>query len=137
MEDLGAEMRFTPPPLLREHGVVSGMTVVIAGRERPFGVLGAHTQSLRTFSEDDVNFLQAVANVLAMAIERKETEERLEEVREAVRSRIARDLHDQALQYLAGASSPNNSRGPGVGRVAEPALGVTQAGGAAGACSHL
>jgi PAS domain S-box-containing protein len=105
MEDLGAEMRFTPPPLLREHGVVSGMTVVIAGRERPFGVLGAHTQSLRTFSEDDVNFLQAVANVLAMAIERKETEERLEEVREAVRSRIARDLHDQALQYLAHAKS--------------------------------
>jgi DNA-binding NarL/FixJ family response regulator/two-component sensor histidine kinase len=78
---------------------------VIAGRERPFGVLGAHTQSLRTFSEDDVNFLQAVANVLAMAIERKETEERLEEVREAVRSRIARDLHDQALQYLAHAKS--------------------------------
>jgi PAS domain S-box-containing protein len=32
MEDLGAEMRFTPPPLLREHGVVSSMTVVIAGR---------------------------------------------------------------------------------------------------------
>ena len=81
------------------------MTVVIAGRERPFGVLGAHTQSLRPFSEDDVNFLQAVANVLAMAIERRETEDRLEEVREAERSRLARDLHDQALQYLAHAKS--------------------------------
>jgi len=103
MEDLSAETRFTLPPLLHEHGVVSGMTVVIAGRERPFGVLGAHTQSLRTFSEDDVNFLQAVANVLAMAIERKETQERLEEVREAERSRIARDLHDEALQDLTDA----------------------------------
>jgi DNA-binding NarL/FixJ family response regulator/two-component sensor histidine kinase len=81
------------------------MTVVIAGRERPFGVLGAHTQSLRTFSEDDVNFLQAVANVLAMAIERKQTQEKLEEVREAERSRIARDLHDEALQNLAHAMS--------------------------------
>jgi DNA-binding NarL/FixJ family response regulator len=50
-----------------------------------------------------VNFLQAVANVLAMAIERKETEERLEEVREAERSRIARDLHDEALQDLTDA----------------------------------
>jgi DNA-binding NarL/FixJ family response regulator/signal transduction histidine kinase len=48
---------------------------------------------------------RAVANVLAKAIERKETEERLEEVREAERSRIARDLHDQALQYLAHAKS--------------------------------
>jgi PAS domain S-box-containing protein len=103
MEDLSAEMRFTPPTLLREHGVVSGMTVVIAGRERPFGVLGAHTQSLRIFSADDVNFLQAVANVLAMAIERKETEKSLAEVREAERSRIARDLHDEALQDLAHA----------------------------------
>jgi PAS domain S-box-containing protein len=105
MEDLSAETRFTPPPLLREHGVVSGMTVVIAGRERPFGVLGAHTQSLRTFSEDDVNFLQAVANVLAMAIERKQAQEKLEEVREAERSRIARALHDEALQDLAHAMS--------------------------------
>jgi GAF domain-containing protein len=105
LEDLGAETRFTPPPLLREHGVVSGVTVVIAGRERPFGVLGAHTQSLRTFSEDDVNFLQAVANLLAMAIERKEAQEKLEEVREAERSRIARDLHDEALQDLAHAMS--------------------------------
>jgi PAS domain S-box-containing protein len=105
MEDLNAETRFTPPPLLREHGVVSGVTVVIAGRERPYGVLGAHTQSLRAFSEDDVNFLQAVANVLAMAIERKETEETLEEVREAERNRIARDLHDEALQDLAYAKS--------------------------------
>jgi PAS domain S-box-containing protein len=105
MEDLSAETRFTLPPLLREHGVVSGMTVVIAGRERPFGVLGAHTQSLRTFSEDDVNFLQAVANVLAMAIERIETQKTLQEVREAERSRIARDLHDEALQELAHAMS--------------------------------
>jgi len=105
VEDLSAETRFTPPPLLREHGVVSGVTVMIAGRERPFGVLGAHTQSLRAFSKDDVNFLQAVANVLAMAIERKEAQEKLEEVREAERSRIARDLHDEALQDLAHAMS--------------------------------
>lgn len=71
--------------------------------EDPFGVLGAHTQSFRAFSEDDVNFLQAVANVLAMAIERKEAQEKLEEVRETERSRIARDLHDEALQDLAQA----------------------------------
>jgi DNA-binding NarL/FixJ family response regulator/two-component sensor histidine kinase len=38
-----------------------------------------------------------------MAIERKEAQEKLEEVREAERSRIARDLHDEALQDLAQA----------------------------------
>jgi signal transduction histidine kinase len=66
-------------------------------------VLCAHSTSHRAFSENDINFLQAVANVLGGAIERNEAQERLEEVREAERSRIARDLHDEALQDLSGA----------------------------------
>src|SRR5215217_3588524 len=103
VEDLRTETRFNPPPLVQQRGGVSGMTVVIPGREEPFGVLGAHSRSRRTFSEDDVNFLQAVANVLATAIERHETEKKFLEVRETERSRIARDIHDEALQDLSGA----------------------------------
>ncbi|MDQ3965565.1 MAG: PAS domain S-box protein, partial [Actinomycetota bacterium] len=103
VEDLSTETRFRPSPLLLEHGVVSSMSVVIAGRGGPFGVLGVHTRSRRTFTEDEVNFLQAVANVLAMRIEREEADKELEEVRKAERSRIARDLHDEALQDLSGA----------------------------------
>jgi PAS domain S-box-containing protein len=103
VEDLSTETRFSPSELLREYGVVSSMTVVIAGRGGPFGVLGVHTKDRRTFSEDDVNFLQAVANVLAIRIEREEADKKLEEVREAERSRIARDLHDEALQDLSSA----------------------------------
>jgi PAS domain S-box-containing protein len=75
VEDLGEETRFEPPPLLVEHGVVSGMTVVIPSTEGPYGMLGAHTTSHRSFSEDDINFLQAVANVLATAKERTEARE--------------------------------------------------------------
>jgi len=103
VEDFSTETRFDPPALLQEHGAVSGMSVVIYGQEEPFGVLCADTTSRRTFTEDDVNFLQALANVLATAIERKEAQERLEKVRELERSRIARDLHDEALQDLSGA----------------------------------
>jgi two-component system nitrate/nitrite response regulator NarL len=103
VEDLSTEERFEHPPLLVEHAVVSSMTVVIPATEEPFGVLGVHTTSHRSFSEDDINFLQAVANVLATAIERKEAQQRLEEVREAERSRIGRDLHDDALQDLSAA----------------------------------
>src|SRR5215218_5563932 len=103
VEDLSTETRFSPSELLREYGVVSSMTVVIAGRGGPFGVLGVHTKDRRIFSEDDVNFLQSVANVLAMRIEREEADKKLEKVREAERSRIARDLHDEALQDLSGA----------------------------------
>jgi PAS domain S-box-containing protein len=75
VEDLRTETRFSGAPLLRAHGVVSGMSVIIRGRERPYGVLGAHTASARRFTTDDVNFLRAVANVLAEAIGRKRAED--------------------------------------------------------------
>src|SRR5918997_1166009 len=100
-DDVGAEERFRPPPLLVEHGVVGSMTVVIPGHggssAGPRGPAGER----RVFTADDVNFLQAVANVLAAAIERKRTEETLGEIRGAERARIARDLHDGPLQDLA------------------------------------
>ena len=100
VEDLNTESRFSGPPLLREHGVVSGMSTIIRGHEGPFGELGAHTRSRRSFTEDDVNFLRTVANVLAETIGWRKAEEKLREVREAERSRLARDLHDEALQDL-------------------------------------
>src|SRR4030095_12721388 len=71
---LAAETRFTPAELLREHGIVSGMTVIIQGHKQPYGVLGVHATECRMFSRDDVHFVQAVANVLAMAVERDRAE---------------------------------------------------------------
>jgi PAS domain S-box-containing protein len=78
VEDLRTETRFKGDPLLLDHGLVSGLSVIIHGQEQPFGVLGAYTNQRRTFSQDDVHFLQAVANVLATALERKRTEEALQ-----------------------------------------------------------
>ncbi|NET05763.1 MAG: PAS domain S-box protein [Symploca sp. SIO2B6] len=74
VEDLTTEKRFNGPPLLHNHGVISGMSVIINGPNRPFGVLGAHTTKRRHFSQDDINFLQVVSNILATAIERQRTE---------------------------------------------------------------
>ncbi len=100
IEDLRAEHRFRADPQMLKHGVVSGISVVIPHRDGPFGVLGAHTVSRRTFTEKDVNFLQTVANVLATAVECKRSEEEMQEIRKAERRRISRDLHDEALQDL-------------------------------------
>jgi len=69
VEDWASELRIERPQVLEQHDVVSGMTVVIPGRDGPFGVLGAHAPERRDFSDDDINFVQAVANVLADAIE--------------------------------------------------------------------
>ncbi|HYE33894.1 PAS domain S-box protein [Methylocaldum sp.] len=79
VEDLRSETRFSGPPLLFEHGVVSGMSITIPGYARPYGVLGVHTTQCRAFTQDDAQFLRAVAHILALAIERRQTEEALRE----------------------------------------------------------
>ena len=79
VDDLEAEERFQGPPLLVDHDVVSGMSVVIRTPEGIFGVLGAHTTKLRTFTIDDINFLVAIANLLGDAIGRKQAEQALRE----------------------------------------------------------
>jgi PAS domain S-box-containing protein len=89
LDDLATETRFRPPALLADHGVVSGLTVVIGSPTAPYGVLGAHTDLHRVFAEDDVNFLQAVANVLAAAIDRQQNEDRLNMLAIAEEARAA------------------------------------------------
>jgi PAS domain S-box-containing protein len=96
VDDLRTERRFIAPPLLQEHGVISGLSCIIHGPGRPFGVLGAYTRQRRTFTEDDVHFLQAVANLLAMAIERRHAEQDREAL--LARERAARAAAEAALQ---------------------------------------
>lgn len=78
VHDLKTESRLRNPALLRELGVRSGVTVVITGKGRPWGILGAFSTEVRDFNEDDVNVLKSLANVLAHAIARRAAEESLE-----------------------------------------------------------
>ncbi|MGE0746757.1 MAG: HWE histidine kinase domain-containing protein [Rhodospirillales bacterium] len=72
VDDLATETRFHGPGLLFDHGVVSGVSVLIAGTDgRAFGVLGAHTRHRRRFTQSDCDFMQSVANILASAIARR------------------------------------------------------------------
>jgi DNA-binding NarL/FixJ family response regulator/signal transduction histidine kinase len=103
VDDMTADTRFQVPAVLREHEVMSDVTVVIDPGGKPFGTLAAASRKRRMFFEDDVSFVQSVANVLATGVERAQSDERLEAAREAERSRIARDLHDRALSGLADA----------------------------------
>jgi diguanylate cyclase (GGDEF)-like protein len=72
--DWAEEERFRRPGVLA--GMVSGLTVLIKGDDRPYGVLGMQSRVQRDFSTEDVSFMQALANVLANAIERRTSEER-------------------------------------------------------------
>jgi diguanylate cyclase (GGDEF)-like protein len=76
VEDWAQERRFLTPEPFRRAGLRSGVGVQVPGDSGPFGVLCAQTTALRTFSAGEVDFLRALANVLADAIERVRSDER-------------------------------------------------------------
>ncbi|MDJ1431916.1 PAS domain S-box protein [Halostagnicola sp. A-GB9-2] len=79
VEDLEEEDRFDDNPLLSDHDIRSGITVVIGPSDDPWGVFGVHDTAPRRFTHHVINFVQSVATILASAIERAEYEYRLNE----------------------------------------------------------
>ncbi len=84
--DLLREKRFQPDKGLLEQGVVSGITVAIGGRVRPYGVLGVYSRKLRAFAAGDVYFLRSVANLLATAVRGFEADQARRDSAERVRA---------------------------------------------------
>jgi PAS domain S-box-containing protein len=88
-ECLKSETRFAVQNAIDDHSIVSATCVAIGGASgRAWGVLGAYTRTPRRFNEDDINFLQAMANTIAAAIERRNAEERLRLSGETLRTLI-------------------------------------------------
>jgi PAS domain S-box-containing protein len=76
VEDLTAES-FALAGELHKLGIVSGASVPIEAEGLLHGVLAAHSTRPRDFSDDDLAFLQAVANVIGAAEERSRAEQRV------------------------------------------------------------
>jgi two-component system, chemotaxis family, CheB/CheR fusion protein len=91
VSDLGTERRFSGPALLSDHGVVSGMSVIIGPEDDPWGVLGVHAKRAIEFTLDDTHFINAIANLLWESIRRSSIEAR-------VRQQLAelRGIYDSA-----------------------------------------
>ncbi len=79
MDDAGHEDRFESRETFLDRGWTSGVSVVIPGPSRPYGVLCVHSKAKRHFSDDDVHFCQSIANVVADALERHRIEKVLGE----------------------------------------------------------
>jgi len=79
VEDLQNETRFQGSSFLHDHHIISSLSLPIASRGRSIGVLGVHSNKPHNFSSDDVEFLESVSNLIAVAIERRRAEEALEE----------------------------------------------------------
>jgi signal transduction histidine kinase/ActR/RegA family two-component response regulator len=69
--DLADETRFNPSTFLMSHGVVSGVTITIPTKEKPYGVFCVHTTKPRIFTTDEVQFLLATVTAIGMAVQRK------------------------------------------------------------------
>lgn len=63
--------------LLKQLGVVDGVTLSIGAYTNFFGILGVFTACSREFSKDDLNFLLGMSNVLSSAVQRKRSEEEI------------------------------------------------------------
>jgi len=105
IEDLAKDERSADSSLMRV-GARSGIQVPISGTAGTFGILSAHARAERHFGQDEANFLQSVANILAVAIERRSAEERLERLAQfdSLTGLPNRHLfHDRLLKTVAHA----------------------------------
>jgi len=74
VDELDRHPDLYPGGLLRRQGIVAGASATIGSAQDPVGVLGAHTTVPRTFTSEDLDFLQAAAHILADAIARRRAE---------------------------------------------------------------
>ncbi|MFA9415369.1 ATP-binding protein [Natrinema sp. HArc-T2] len=80
VEDLETDGRFSGPALLTDHDVRSGISTIIGPVDDPWGILATHDTEPKRFTDEDVSFVQSVANVLAETIERQQYRTDLEDL---------------------------------------------------------
>jgi PAS domain S-box-containing protein len=90
-DDLANERRFTVPAWTYDLGMHSGISVIIGKPGAVRGVLLGHARSARSFTQDDIAFMESVAGVVAQAMENWETEDALRRS-----ERRYQDLYDHA-----------------------------------------
>ena len=109
MRDAARESRFELSPHMAAEGITSGVTACIADGVT-YGVLGAHTHARRDFSEHDVTFLEAVANVLASALGRRAAEEEAEKTHRVLEAVIESTTDDVFVKDVEGRLIVVNAR---------------------------
>jgi two-component sensor histidine kinase len=115
--DLATDKRFGIAGPLQKRNIRSGVSVLIAGSgQRRYGALGAHTTEKREFDAADVDFLQSIANIVAMSVRAAALAER--------RQLVIREMTHRAGNMLQLVSSIfNQTFRPGVDfEAAQPAF---------------
>jgi diguanylate cyclase (GGDEF)-like protein len=77
IEDYASDGRHRPSPILKDHGIRSGAEVLVWGVHGPYALLGVYSRVPGAFAQDGVDFLNAVKNTLAAALDHRCTQDRL------------------------------------------------------------
>lgn len=70
VEDLRLETRFKGEALLHNYRVISGISTLIGMPDQPWGVLAVYALETRSFTDDEMHFLQAIAHIINGTVER-------------------------------------------------------------------
>lgn len=100
--DARTDHRFSVASPLREAGAISSISVIIGSRGEPFGVLTAESAKPQIFDDADVHFIETLASVVGVALERRQMEDEMLAIPEREQQRIGQELHDGPCQELAG-----------------------------------
>ena len=121
ISDMGSEPKFPESLVARVQAIGSLLVVPIEGGQRPIGTIAVVSHAPDAYGADDVSFVQALANVVALAAERarvqgelrlsvdelrKSAEDRqhllahVVQAQEEERRRIAGDIHDDSVQVM-------------------------------------
>ncbi|MEA5469793.1 PAS domain S-box protein, partial [Spirulina sp. 06S082] len=71
-DDLPVETRFQASPLLHNNKIISGANLLILRGESCYGMLGIYSKRSRQLSEEDLEFLQTVSQIIAAAVQQQE-----------------------------------------------------------------
>ena len=77
VDDYRIEQRFEVPPSFLVAGLRSGATVPISDRGRVTGALAVRSKTQRRFGDDELRFLESLANLLSSSLQRAQSEEAL------------------------------------------------------------
>ena len=137
-EDFLRESRFLVSQTIADLGLRSCAAVKIGWRRRCMGGARRLRRRAAAFGQDAIDFLLAIANVLAAAIERQRVQAALEVLArssaervlaellrsaDAERARIATELHDDTIQVMTAALIGLDRQASSVRRGDRPAAG--------------
>lgn len=98
--DFKKEKRFKKLPLPLNLDIVSGINVAVKGTEDVYGVLCVYSGNKRNFAGDEVDYIQIIASLLGVTIERHHTESKLKTSNEQLSAKVeeAKELQRQILK---------------------------------------